>query len=121
MNYADLMTLLKASDVTVYAIGLIEHQLASTRSDARMRLQQIAEATGGQAFFPSSMPDLETIYDRIAEELHAQYSIGYSSTNQRNDGEWRKVEIKVKRTNLHGVKVRTRKGYFAPYKEAESR
>ena len=121
MNFADMMTLLKASDVTVYAIGLIEHQLASTRSDSLLRLQQIAEATGGQAFFPSSMPELESIYDRIAEELHAQYSLGYSSTNQRADGEWRRVAIRVKRANLQGAKVRTRKGYFAPYKETESR
>lgn len=115
MTFGDMMTLLKASDVTVYAIGLLEHQFASARTDQRMRLQQIAESTGGQAFFPTSMKEVEAMYERVLAEMRAQYSLGYSSRNDRTDGAWRKVEIKLTRQQF---KIRTRKGYFAPYKES---
>ena len=47
-------------------------------------------------------------------EIKAQYHLGYASTNLAQDGAWRKVEIKVKRPD---IKLRSRKGYFAPYKE----
>jgi VWFA-related protein len=109
------MTFVKASDVTVYAIGLLEHQVSSVRNEQRMRLQQITEATGGQAFFPYSMKEVEAAYDKILAQIRAQYSLGYSSTNQRTDGQWRKVEIKVKRPD---ARIQARKGYFAPYKES---
>ncbi len=49
----ELIDLLKASDVTVYPIGALEHQSSSVRTQQRMVLQQMAEATGGQAFFPT--------------------------------------------------------------------
>jgi hypothetical protein len=47
-------------------------------------------------------------------QIRAQYSLGYTSTNTKQDGEWRKVEIKVKRPD---VRIQTRKGYFAPYRQ----
>ena len=53
IRFRELIDLLKASDVTVYAIGALEHQSASSRNQQRMLLQQIAEVTGGQAFFPT--------------------------------------------------------------------
>ena len=81
-----------------------------------MRLQQIAEETGGHAVFPLSMKEVEAAYEKIAVQIRAQYSVGYVSTNTAADGRWRKVEIKVRRPGLKDLKVRTRKGYFAPYK-----
>ncbi len=116
LNYPDMMTLVKASDVIVYAIGFLEHQ-GGSRLDQRMRLQQIAEHTGGQAFFPSRAEELDGMYERIVEDLRGHYSLGYSSTNDRSDGAWRKVEIRVTRPDLKGLKIRTRKGYFAPYRD----
>ena len=115
VTFSEVMTFVKASDVTVYAIGLLEHQVSSVRNEQRMRLQQITEATGGQAFFPYSMKEVEAAYDKILAQIRAQYSLGYSSTNQRTDGQWRKVEIKVKRPD---ARIQARKGYFAPYKES---
>jgi Ca-activated chloride channel homolog len=115
VSFGDVMTFLKASDVTVYAVGLLEHQPSSVKSESRMRLQQITEATGGQAFFPYSMKEVESAYDKILAQIRAQYSLGYASTNEKTDGHWRKVEIKVKRPD---VRIQTRKGYFAPYKES---
>ena len=113
LTYSDIMDLLKASQVTVYAVGLIEHA-GSARSELRMRIQQMVEATGGQAFFPTELKDLDASYEKVLAEIKAQYQLGYASTNLAQDGTWRKVEIKVKRP---GIKLRSRKGYFAPYKE----
>jgi Ca-activated chloride channel homolog len=115
ITFSEALDLLRASDVTVHSIGFLEHQLASTSIEQRMRLRQIAEATGGQAFFPTSAKELEGIYDKVRTEIRAQYVMGYESTNPRTDGAWRKVDIRVTRAGLKGVKVRTRRGYFAPY------
>src|SRR6478752_5781725 len=113
-TFSKLITMLRASDATVYAIGLLEHQPASARSEQRQRISQIALETGGEAFFPSEMKQVEDAYARILKQIRAQYTIGYVSSNPRQDGRWRKVEIKVKRPDIAGPKVQARKGYFAP-------
>jgi VWFA-related protein len=112
------MTFVKATDVTVYAIGLLEHQPSSVKSDQRMRLQQITDATGGQAFFPFSMKEVDSAYEKILAQIRAQYSLGYLSTNEKTDGQWRRVEIKVKKPD---IRIQARKGYFAPYKESSTK
>lgn len=115
LSFSEVIDLLRASHATVYAIGLMQHS-GGTRFDSRMRLQAIAETTGGQAFFPAALEDLDATYTQVLEEIGAQYQLGYASRNQSADGQWRKVEIKVKRPD---VKVRTRKGYFAPYRPSK--
>ena len=119
LAFGDVMTLIRASDVTVHAVGFLEHQPANSRAVQRMQLLQIAEAAGGQAFFPSAMKDVESAYDKIVAQIRAQYSLGYSSTNTKYDGRWRKVEIKVRRADLRGTRVQSRRGYFAPYREGQ--
>jgi VWFA-related protein len=91
-----------AVEATVYAIGI------GTRVD-RERLEQVAALTGGEAYFTSDVNELEANYHRIVEELRRRYQIGYTSTNTKRDGGWRKVEIRSK-----GLVVRSRGGYFAP-------
>lgn len=112
LSYPQLMELLRASHVTVYAVGLLD-RAGRSRHESRLRLQGMVEATGGQAFFPSSLDDLDDAYRGILEELRAQYQLGYLSTNAAADGKWRKVEIRVTRPD---VKVRTREGYYALYR-----
>lgn len=114
MTFGNLIDLLKASDVTVYAIGELEHQSASTKNEQRMLLQQIADVTGGQAFFPLSVKELDHIYEKVAAEIRAQYTLGYVSTNEKVDGAWRKVEIKMVHKDGRDYRVRSRRGYFAP-------
>ena len=111
---SDVSDLLKASDVTMYTLGYLEHQSSSYRSSAQMELQRFSQMTGGQAFFPSSLKELDAMYEKIAREMDARYILGYTSTDQKADGSWRPVEIKLKRADLKGVKLRTRPGYFAP-------
>jgi len=112
LRFADLMDLLKASHVTVYAVGLVE-RTGRLRSEVSMRLQQMVAATGGQAFFPSSLDDLDESYEQVLAEIRSQYQLGYSSTNTALDGTWREVQIKVLRPD---VRLRSRKGYFALYR-----
>lgn len=111
LSFNETITLLKASQVTVYAIGLVEN-MGSARSEMKMKMQQLTETTGGQAFFPTQMKDVESTYEKVLGEIHAQYHLGYLSTSTATDGAWRKVEIKLKRPD---GKVRARKGYFGPY------
>ena len=116
-TFSKLVTMLRASDVTVYAVGLIENQPMSVRGEQKLRIAQIALETGGEAFFPSEMKQIEDAYAKILKQIRAQYTIGYVSTNTNQDGRWRKVEIKVKRQDIPGPKVQARKGYFAPVAE----
>jgi Ca-activated chloride channel family protein len=120
MRFSELLDLLKASDATVYVIGQLEHQTQSNKNAQRPILQQIAEATGGQAFFPLSVKSLDMVYDSVVAEIRAQYTLGYLSTNDKLDGAWRKVEIKVVRKDAGDYRIRSRKGYYALYKKPGS-
>lgn len=121
MSYGDVLDALKASDATLYVIGLLEHQSTSGRNELRLRLQQLAETAGGLAFFPMSVQQLDEMYDKVRQEIDARYLLGYTSTDTRQDGAWRSVDVRLTRPDLKGSRIRTRKGYFAPYKADESR
>src|SRR5688572_7726131 len=116
LGFSDVMTLLRGSDVTVYSIGFMLNQPQSVRGSQSMRLAQIATESGGEAFFPVTMKEIEAAYERIVTQVRSQYTIGYVSTNTAQDGRWRKVEIKVRRPDLKNGRVQTRKGYFGPFK-----
>jgi Ca-activated chloride channel family protein len=119
MSFNDLLTSIKATDVTVYAIGFMTHQ-GSARNDQQLHLQQMADTSGGLAFFPMSLKEIDKAYDRVVAELEGRYMLGYVSTNAKMDGTWRPVEIKLTKPELRNSKLRTRKGYFAPYRETAS-
>jgi len=115
LTYVDLLSAVKASDVSVYAIGFLEHQPSSVRTQQRLQLAQLADITGGQALFPASMKEVESMYDRIVAEIDSRYLLGYISTDRRTNGAWRSVDVRLTRPDLRQAKIRTRKGYFAPY------
>jgi len=117
IRFNELLDLLKASDATVHAIGFLEHQPQGARMELRQRLEQIAEQTGGQAFFPTTTKALDGVYEKVAAEIDAQYGLGYVSSDAKMDGTWRKVEIRVVRPGAKNLRVRARAGYFAPYRE----
>jgi Ca-activated chloride channel family protein len=119
MAFGEVMNLVKASDVTIHTVGFLEHQSSGSRTMQRSQLSQIATATGGQAFFPSSMKDVEIAYDKVLAQIRAQYVLGYTSTNTALDGRWRKVEIKLTRPDLRGARIQSRNGYFALYAEGQ--
>jgi Ca-activated chloride channel homolog len=113
----ELMSLLRASDVTVYAVASPSRRSARQQFENRHILRQIAEVTGGQAFFPASVRDLDRVYGQVRAEIRAQYTIGYLSTNTRTDGTWRKVQVKVSTGDGRNLRIRARQGYYARLRE----
>lgn len=116
-TFSDVLAMLKASDVIVYGIGFLEHQPTSVRNDQKLRLQQLADVTGGQTFFPTSTKALAKVFDAIVAQVRAQYSLGFVSSNAQQDGTWRQVEVRLKPGHLQTLRVRARKGYYAPLKD----
>jgi Ca-activated chloride channel family protein len=114
-TWSDILRLLRGSDVTVYPIGFLASR-GSPKLMQQSQLMEIARLTGGRALFPGTMKELEPMYSSIGAEIHAQYTLGYVSTNTARDGKWRKVEIRVKRPPSEKLQLRTRQGYFAPEK-----
>ena len=107
----------KESDVQIYAIGIVSSyysDFAQGRS-GRAVLEEMTEITGGKAYFPNSVYELEDICTKIAIELKNQYILGYSSTNPSKDGRWRKIKVKLNAPKgLPTLSVRAKSGYFAP-------
>ena len=122
LSIRDARDLLRASDVTVYAIGFQGDLRSRARARQRMRLGQLTELTGGRAYFPFSADALEEIYGQIVAELDGRYSLGYVSTNTRRDGSWREIEVRLRpgRADLRGAKLRVREGYYSIWNEAEA-
>ncbi len=79
-------------------------------SDSEIRLNKIAEETGGRIFLPQTFDDLTTAYQQVAEELRSQYVLFYTPTKADRDGKYRAVRVKVKRPGAHTA---TRFGYYA--------
>ena len=119
MRLRELLDLVRASDVTVYAIGFQTQLRVADRMMERLRLEEIVGLTGGQCYFPDSVDDLDEIYAQIRDELAARYSLGYVSTDPTTDGAWRRVTVTLAgaRPELEGARIRARNGYFAPYFE----
>lgn len=117
LNLHEVLEFLRASDVTVYVVGYLEHQSSSARTTQRMELSRFATMTGGLALFPTSLKEVDKMYEKIQREITSRYSLGYTSTDERMNGAWRAVDIRLKRPDLKGAKLRTRDGYFAPFKQ----
>lgn len=107
----------KESDVQIYAIGIVNSyysDFAQGRT-GRAILEEMTEITGGKAYFPNSVYELEDICTKIAIELKNQYILGYASTNPAKDGRWRKIKVKLNAPKgLPSLSVRSKSGYFAP-------
>jgi Ca-activated chloride channel family protein len=116
--FEDVMALARKTGVGIYTIAL-QSQFAALRSsggknyfsDAEYAMKALAQETGAQSFFPGSVHELKGVYDIITNELAAQYSLGYSPSNGRSDGRYRRIVVRVA-TNPN-YRPRTRTGYIA--------
>jgi VWFA-related protein len=73
-------------------------------------MSEMAEQTGGRLITVNKPDKLSQAFKEISDELRSQYSIGYTPTNEKHDGSFRKIELKSK----DGYKIQARKGYYAP-------
>jgi len=112
VSFEEVLDLAKRSETAIYAIALRGNDVqAKGFREAEFVMRTLAQETGGRAFFPSRIEDLNGVYSQIADELASQYTIGYTSANQRRDGAWRRLVVQVSRAN---ITPRTKKGYYAP-------
>jgi VWFA-related protein len=103
-TFEEVVATLKAVGSTVYAIGL-------GPTVDRERLERLAEASSGEAYFPRDATLLGDDYRRILENLRRRFVISYTSTNRQHNGAWRKVAIVP---NREGIAIDSPGGYFAP-------
>jgi len=96
------------SDVLIYGIGVRSDEYGSNFGV----LKKFAEETGGAFFSPRArLEEIQAAFRSIGEELLGQYSLAYSSTNKNKDGKFRAISVRCK---VNGVRIRARKGYYAP-------
>lgn len=100
-----------AAEAVIYAIGIGSERYGLDRA----ALKDLAQRTGGRAFFPDKKFDLEATFAEIEKELRTQYLIAYSSTNKNRDGSYRKITIEITNPALKKEKleIRHRPGYYA--------
>jgi VWFA-related protein len=112
VSFDEVLDLAKRSETAVYAIALrgTDTQAKGFR-EAEFVMRTLAQETGGRAFFPARIEDLQGVYAQIADELASQYTLGYTSKNVRRDGAWRRIVVQVTRPN---ITPRAKKGYFGP-------
>jgi VWFA-related protein len=96
------------ADTIVYTIST---NISGMKGSGDKVLERIADATGGRAFFPFQMREMSDAFLSIQEELRSQYAVAYKPANFVADGRYRTIEIVAQD---RGLKVRTRKGYYAP-------
>jgi len=109
-SLADVTRMAERSSAAIFAIGIFDPD----DEDANPKvLRRLAEATGGQAFFPKKLSDIEEICGHIAHDIRNQYTIGYVSSNPKTDGARRSLQLFAAAPGRRGLRVRTRTGYIA--------
>lgn len=123
-TFPDLIQYGEKSNAVIYAIGLLGgenesgglfHIHSGGDRHAAKVLKQMAESTGGRAYFPKSLSQVDAICQHIAHEIRDQYTLAYYPTNASRDGTFRQVRVEAFLPDSHKrLMVRTRPGYFAP-------
>jgi VWFA-related protein len=112
VSFEEVLDLAKRNETAIYTIALrgTDTQTRGFR-EAEFVMRQLAQETGGRAFFPTKVEDLNGVYAAIADELASQYTLAYTSKNAKRDGAWRSIVVQVARPS---ATPRTKKGYYAP-------
>jgi len=95
---------------TVYTIGLLGEEHSKR---ARRALREMAEETGGMAFFPQGLAEVDAITQQIAHDIRNQYTIGYKPSKPQSEGGFRSVKVDADAKGFKKLQVRTRSGYYA--------
>ena len=112
-SFSKVKELLKDQDIQLYVIAIPP---ATGSSDADI-LREVADLSGGAAFFPESMRSLPAIYLRIGAQMRHQYVLGYRPTNTAGNGKWRKIKVTSDTREMKPrvtLNLQSRAGYYAP-------
>lgn len=98
----------------IYCIGLLfgEDTSRSESRHSREVLSELASQTGGAAYFPHSLREVDGIAREVAQDIRQQYTISYRSTKSPSIGGYRQIHVEVKQKGVRGLQVRTRAGYY---------
>jgi VWFA-related protein len=119
ISLENLVRASQQSEVLIYGVGLLGDEERREAQRAQRALRSLAEATGGEVFFPKDVAEVDKIAHQVARDIRNQYTIEYTPSNTAMDGQFRKIEIKV---NAPGnLKVRSRSGYYATQDQASSK
>jgi Ca-activated chloride channel homolog len=113
-SFAPLDTVIRTAqqnDILVYSIGLLTDEMPREAEKAKRALDAITHATGGQAFYPKDISEIDRITPEIAREIRNQYIVTYSPVNQELDGSFRQIRLLVDSPEVS--RIRTRSGYYA--------
>ena len=110
-NLGQILTMAGQSDAIIYTIGIYTEEDPDRNLKA---LRQLSKATGGEAFFPQSVPEVVPLCERIAHDIRNQYTIAYAPANRMQDGAYRVIRVKATAPGRGRLSVRTRAGYYAP-------
>lgn len=113
---SELNRVVRESEVQIYAMGIFD-PYAPTEEEVNgpILLKELCEATGGRMFKVLDLNDLGDIAQRISEELRNEYVLGYTPTERRRDGQWRKLKVRLlPPPGLPMLTVHSREGYYAP-------
>jgi Ca-activated chloride channel homolog len=115
-NENELRRVVRESDVQIYSIGIFDQYAPTTEEQqGPMLLTDVCEMTGGRMFRVSDAGDMGDIASRISAELRNEYVIGYRPSDMKQDGNWRKLKIRiVPPPGLPPLTVHNRQGYYAP-------
>jgi len=106
---------IQKTDTVIYTIGLLSQESKKSAKKAKRALEEIAQASGGIAYFPENVDDVHNICQQVAHDIRNQYTLAYYPTNTRRDGTFRIVQVEVIPPHGRGKLVaRTRNGYYAP-------
>ncbi len=107
---------------TIYCIGLLFGEDTDRREarHAKSVLEQISEQTGGVAYFPKSLKEVDGIAAEVAADIRTQYTIAYRSTNPPSHGGYRQIHVDAKAKGYGKLDVRTRSGYYPKATPAQS-
>jgi VWFA-related protein len=99
------------AEVVVYSIGIGDPGFGGVNEGV---LKKLSESTGGRAVFPNGVRDLDRAFTQLEQDLRQQYLLAYEPKNEASDGAFRKLEIRVVKLDAKNLKIRHRKGYYAP-------
>jgi Ca-activated chloride channel family protein len=99
----------------VYAIGLLYDDDRQEADRARNALEKLSQQTGGVAYFPSSLDQVDKIAEEVGQDIRNQYTVGYHSTKPASLGGFRYVHVEARAANHKKLTVRTRTGYYAKH------
>ncbi|MCL5097212.1 MAG: VWA domain-containing protein [Candidatus Omnitrophica bacterium] len=111
ISLENLVRASQQSEVLIYTVGLLSEEEHREAKRAKRALESLAEATGGQSYFPKETTEVSQIADQVAHDIRNQYIIAYSPSNQALDNTFR--QIKVVASGPNKPTVRTRTGYYA--------